>query len=324
MYLVKTNSNGDTLWTKKFGGTNDEAAYEVHQTLDNGYILAGYTTSFGAGNSDFYLVKTNSNGDTLWTKTYGGTADDSCTSVALCKDKGFLLGGSTQSNRTQKIYFLRTDSVGNVKDSNAVSPVGKGNNYISRIRETKDLNYITLVNSGMGILLYKWTRGTGFGSWSSWGQSFGLVNDQAGYDLQQTSDSGFVLVGYTASIGIGPDNIFIAKTNKLGDYNDTANSYVAVNEISEKDTSALIYPNPFSENLFLKIHNSFFADEKEFSFEVSDICGRGIMKTTKNVSPSFSEPIEIQIPSEKFKPGFYLASLQSGNKKIYRKLLFVK
>jgi len=321
-YLVKTNSAGDSLWTKTFGGKNEEAVYEVHQTSDNGYILAGYTKSFGAGKSDFYLVKTNPSGDTLWTKTYGGIGNDSCSSIALCKDGGYLLGGSTDISGTLKMHFIKTDSMGVVKDSNAVVPLGS--NYISRIRETKDTNYVILINSDKGILLYKYNRGTGFGSWDAWGRSFGLLNDQAGYDLQQTEDSGFVLVGYTASLGIGPDNIFIAKTNSIGSYNSTINSYVSVNEISEKNENTLIYPNPFSENLFLKIDRDFFAEEKNFVFEIADLCGRKIMSVEKNILLYSSEPVQIEIPSEKLTKGFYVASLRSGNKKIYRKLLFVR
>ena len=57
-YLVKTNSQGDTLWTRTYGGSNEDYAYSVQQTDDGGYILAGYTESFGAGGADFYLVKT--------------------------------------------------------------------------------------------------------------------------------------------------------------------------------------------------------------------------------------------------------------------------
>jgi hypothetical protein len=75
-YLVKTNSSGEPLWTRTYGGSGGDCAYSVQQTTDGGYVVAGFTYSFGAGNADFYLVKTNSQGDTLWTRTYGGSSYD--------------------------------------------------------------------------------------------------------------------------------------------------------------------------------------------------------------------------------------------------------
>jgi len=81
VYLIKTNSSGDTLWTRTYGATMDDDGYSVQQTTDGGYIIAGDTYSFGAGGDDVYLIKANSSGDTLWTRTYGGTADDEGNSV---------------------------------------------------------------------------------------------------------------------------------------------------------------------------------------------------------------------------------------------------
>ena len=85
--------NPDTLWTRTYGGSGDEWAYSVQQTADGGYIVAGYTYSFGAGGGDFYLVKTNSQGDTLWTRTYGGSDDDGAYSVQQTADGGYIVAG---------------------------------------------------------------------------------------------------------------------------------------------------------------------------------------------------------------------------------------
>ncbi len=323
-YLVKTNNKGDTLWTKTFGGTNATDAKEVHQTADNGYVFAG-STQTGPGNKDFYLVKTSSNGDTLWTKTYGSTGNDFCNSVALCADGGFLLGGLYDSSGTSKTYFIKTNSSGNAMFSKIEMP-STGNRYITRIRETFDGQYILLENTDAGGLGGKEIRIDKYntGGWAQFNGSLGGIYDDEGYDLVQTVDSGFALVGFTSSFSIGSDNIFIAKTNNTLNYNNTVNSYVSVNEISETKENTLIYPNPFSEDLFLKIDRSFFSEEKNFVFEISDLCGRKIMSMEKSMSFHFSEPVQIEIPTEKFTKGVYVASLQSGNKKIYRKLLFVK
>src|SRR5256885_10722757 len=70
--LVKTNKVGDTLWTKIYGGTSVEYGYDVRQTSDGGYILCGQSSTWNPGNYDAYLIRINSNGDTLWTKVIGG------------------------------------------------------------------------------------------------------------------------------------------------------------------------------------------------------------------------------------------------------------
>jgi len=72
VYLLKTDSWGDTIWTRSYGGRDWDFGRSVQQTSDGGYIIAGYTDSFGAGSRDVYLLKTDSSGDTLWTRTYGG------------------------------------------------------------------------------------------------------------------------------------------------------------------------------------------------------------------------------------------------------------
>jgi hypothetical protein len=92
-WLVKTDSVGNQLWNKTYGGLGDEVAYSVIQTNDGGYALAGYTNSFGAGDKDFWLVKTDSVGNQLWNKTYGGLGDEVAYSVIQTNDGGYILSG---------------------------------------------------------------------------------------------------------------------------------------------------------------------------------------------------------------------------------------
>ena len=113
VYLIKTNASGDTLWTRTYGGAGDDYGKSVQQTQDGGYIIAGYTTSFGAGNDDVYLNKTNANGDTLWTRTYGGTNWDYSRSVQQTQDGGYIVAGMTSSfGNSAQVYLIKTDSLG--------------------------------------------------------------------------------------------------------------------------------------------------------------------------------------------------------------------
>jgi hypothetical protein len=95
VYLIKTNASGDPLWTRTYGGTNHDWGNSVQQTSDGGYIIAGQTLSFGAGNWDVWLIKTNASGDTLWTRTYGGPDADKGNSVQQTTDGGYIVAGFT-------------------------------------------------------------------------------------------------------------------------------------------------------------------------------------------------------------------------------------
>ena len=72
VYLIKTDEDGDTLWTRTFGGGGTDEAMAVQQTIDGGYIIVGYTNTIGSGNYDILLIKTDGFGNELWTKTFGG------------------------------------------------------------------------------------------------------------------------------------------------------------------------------------------------------------------------------------------------------------
>jgi len=96
-WLVKTDSNGNMQWNKTYGGAGDEKAHSVVRTFDGGYALAGYTYSYGAGSSDFWLVKTDSNGNIEWSRPYGGTGSEEAWSVIQTSDGGYALAGYTYS-----------------------------------------------------------------------------------------------------------------------------------------------------------------------------------------------------------------------------------
>ena len=112
-YLLRTNNTGDTLWTKTFGGTGDDGGYSVQATADGGFIVVGITSSFGAGEYDVYLIKTDTNGDTLWTKTYGDNGSEYGYSVNQTADGGYIITGVTDNYcPTTCVLLIKTDSTG--------------------------------------------------------------------------------------------------------------------------------------------------------------------------------------------------------------------
>jgi len=96
--LIKTSPNGTEEWGQFFGGSNSDFGQSVQQTSDGGYIVAGYTGSFGAGNNDAWLIKTDSAGNEEWNKTFGGSDTNQAYDVKETSDGGYILTGYTDSH----------------------------------------------------------------------------------------------------------------------------------------------------------------------------------------------------------------------------------
>jgi len=213
IFLIKTDANGNVQWAKTYGGTDDEEAYSVQQTSDGGYIVAGWTRSFGAGYDDAFLIKTDANGNIIWAKTYGGTNLDSASSVQQTSDGGYIVVGSTASfgAGNSDIFLIKTDANGNIIWAKTYG--GTGNDWAHSVQQTSDGGYIVAgyTNSfGAGAVFLIKTDASGNIIWAKTYRGGGA------YSVQQTSDGGYILAGYTRSFGAGGADIFLVKTDANG------------------------------------------------------------------------------------------------------------
>ncbi|MBN2380073.1 hypothetical protein JXM67_09765 [candidate division WOR-3 bacterium] len=106
VWLLRLDSLGDSVWARTYGGIGKDLGYEVHQTFDGGYVIVGSTESFGVLGSDLWLLKTDTAGDTLWTRRYGFEWNDWGASVAQAPDGGFMVAGTTEGYRYKDMGFF--------------------------------------------------------------------------------------------------------------------------------------------------------------------------------------------------------------------------
>lgn len=216
VYLIKTDPKGNSLWQKTFGGSSGDYGCSVQLTSDGGFIIAGYTGSFGAGSSDVYLIKADPNGNLLWQKTFGGSNLDYGYSVQETNDGGFIITGQTNSSGDPNgnVYLIKTDPNG---ESQWQKTFG-GSNYDAgfSIQQTSDGGFIiagTTDSFGTGssdLYLIK-TEPNGNLLWQkSLGGDYGL-------SVQQTTDGGFIIAGSTGTFGAeGYADVHLVKTDPNG------------------------------------------------------------------------------------------------------------
>ena len=190
--LLKSDSSGTLLWSKKFEGAGNDIPYTVKETLDSGYVICGYTESFGHGNRDLLVIKVNSIGDTVWTKVYGGSMNEVGRSIEQTVDSGFIITGYGFGN-SNGFYVLKLDPFGNILWSKTY--LGNGNYDARKCLTTLDGGYIiagtTSVTSINNIFLIKTDS---FGD-TLWSKTYGGADYYWGESISQTTDSGFVVTG---------------------------------------------------------------------------------------------------------------------------------
>ena len=165
--LVKVDENGFGLWEKSFGGSNNEEGYAVKQCMDGGFILAGYSTSYGAA-ADIYVVKTDPYGIKEWDKVYGGNNLDRAYEIIETHDGHFIIVGVTNSpgisHGNDDIWLQKIDGQGN----------------------------------------------------TVWRNAYGESNHEVGYDVVELPDGGFLVLGYKNFYDVSGKDIYLIRTDSVG------------------------------------------------------------------------------------------------------------
>ena len=316
VWLIKTNASGDTLWTKTYGGNSDDYSYSVRQTKDDGYIITGYTQSFGAGVNDIWLIKTNASGDTLWTKTFGGSGYDVALSVQQTMDEGYIMTGSTRSfnDANGDVWLIKTDVSGDILWTKTYGGGDYDMGY--SVQQTIDKGYIVAgTTSSFGANIQDiWLIKTNTDGDTIWTKTFVGSGANVAFSVQQTTDEGYIITGWTTSFDNGNGDIWLIKT--------TADATIVKknnNNILSDYKLFQNFPNPFNPKTTFKFS---IPKSDQVTISIYTISGQMLESKTMNFNPgSYS----FEFDGSKYSTGiyFYKISTSSGFT-AERKMLLLK
>jgi hypothetical protein len=298
-WLLRTDLNGDTLWTKSFNPPGFESvAFSVFPTSDNGFILSG-VRSDQFSNYATYIIKTDSLGDTLWTKLYWGSGWRHGYDIIETNSGEYIICGIGDNNNT---FILKLDAAGDSLWEKTYSAFQSGR----RVREIAGQGYAfmgtrTFFSPGYNeIYLVK----TDYNGNILWQRTFGdSIKDYIGYDIDLCSDGGFVITGNSSG------DLLVIKTDSSGQLLTNINNL-------ENDFDIQVYPNPFSIEATIEIKGINNLNAKN-DLSIWDLNGRKI-KELKLING------KSRISSEGLISGIYFIKLKLNNdtRVITRKLIF--
>lgn len=310
MLLMKLNAQGGTVWRKTFSEISSAGfnyGFSAQETSDQGFVIAGYSYIDyydSTRHKDITVVKTDSVGTQQWTKYFGGTDDDMANFVREASDGSYFVAGTTNSygvGTESNMFLLKLDANGDslwmqtyggnfednteelwITNDGGCIIAGSSNSFSSG-----DLDgYIVKVDSDGNTL---WTR------------SYGGSGIDAFRSVQQTADNGYVIAGYTNSIGAGDYDMWLIKTDSLGEVQQTT----AIENTANSHISCEAYPNP--SNGIFSIKSDFPISE----LEILDVTGKTVYSSSVNAK-------QISIDLSQQPKGIYIYRALVGNANVVR------
>ena len=248
-YIVKLDGTGTLQWTRIAGGTVDDFAYSIIQTTDGGYAIAGYTSSFGAGSRDSYILKLDGTGTLQWTRTVGGNGNEYGRSIVQTTDGGYVVAGYTDDLGAgdYDFYIVKLGGTGTLQWTRTIGGIERDLAY--SIIQTTDggfavTGYTTTFGAGSGDLYIVKLGNTGTLQWS---KTVGGTGSDPSYSIIQTTDGGYAVTGVTTSFGTGEYDFYIVKFDGSGNTCGSSTSppsLVGSGGTVNSPTSTITIPTP--------------------------------------------------------------------------------
>jgi hypothetical protein len=208
------------MWNQTYGGPATEDCSSAIETSDGGYAMVGRTYSFGAGDADIWLVKTDSYGNLEWNKTFGTPDYEEANHLTSTDDGGYIIVGTITplGFDYRDVWLIKTDSSGNLQWNRTYG--GNGDDKPWRIIETADNGYAVVGRTdsyGQGATDYWLFKIDSSGS-IQWNTTFGGMEVESARGILETSDNGFLLTGWSGSFGAGMLDYWLVKTDEAGNH----------------------------------------------------------------------------------------------------------
>jgi hypothetical protein len=302
MHVIKTDSFGILEWEKSFGGSLFDCGNSAIELPEGGFLILGWTRSFGAGQRDFYLVKTDSLGNQEWQRTYGDGNNQSPSGIIAVEDGNYLMAGGAGNGPAR---MIKADPDGNVIwQRNYSHPESTGgSNYLFQSIELADgriaacgLTNNTLDGDAGWLIL---TDATGNLQWQrkyNRNQFTDLF-----YHVLATDDGGFLLSGQAIVPENSSQDAWLLKVDSVGC--TYADCLVGVDELNSSKVVADVWPNPADQ--FINIE---WQRQGEAEIRLLDMTGKEILRKQ---SHDQREAMDVShLPN-----GLYLLNLVQGEVK---------
>lgn len=215
IWVLKLDFAGNIEWQRAYGGSSVDWATSIRQTSDGGYIVAGVTQSFGAGDYDYWILKLGTTGDIEWQRAYGDSGFDRPNMIRQTSDGGYIVAGYTTSYASG-IWLLKLSSNGDIEWQRAYGD--EGSEWTDSIQQTSDGGYIvagyaSFFDYDTGDI---WVLKLSSNGDIEWQRVYRGNSSDGAHSVQQTSDGGYIVTGFTESFGAGRRDVWVLKLTSSG------------------------------------------------------------------------------------------------------------